>query len=100
MALMRCITATFIAVLAMGIATEGMARTITHDTGGRITKFQRHFRIAIKANVRYRIKGTCLSACTIYLGLPYVCVYPGRRFRVSWRMAAHDGPPNNKGWQI
>ena len=76
MALKRFITAAFIAGLAMGIATQGIARTITHDPGGRITKFQRHFRIAIKANVRYRIKGTCLSACTIYLGLPYVCVYP------------------------
>jgi hypothetical protein len=66
----------FIALIVCGIATQGVARTITHDTGGRISKFHRHFNIAIKANVRYRIKGTCLSACTIYLGLPYVCVYP------------------------
>lgn len=68
--------AAFVTMIVCGIATQGTARTITHDTGGRISKFHRHFRIAIKANVHYRIKGTCLSACTIYLGLPYVCVYP------------------------
>jgi hypothetical protein len=69
-------TASVIALMVCAVATEVSARTITHDTGGRISKFHRQFKIAIKANVRYRIKGTCLSACTIYLGLPYVCVYP------------------------
>ena len=62
--------------VAIGLTLPVNARTITNDNGGRISKFQHHFRIAIKANVRYRIKGTCLSVCTIYLGLPYVCVYP------------------------
>jgi hypothetical protein len=62
--------------ISIGLTQSINARTITHDNGGRISEFQRHFRIAVKANVRYRIKGTCLSACTIYLGLPYVCVYP------------------------
>jgi len=69
-----------LACLFISISTPTFSRTITNDHGGRITKFQRFFRIAVKANVRYRIKGTCLSACTIYLGLPYVCVYPDALF--------------------
>ena len=60
--------------VAIGLTLAVNARTITNDNGRRISKFQYHFRIAIKANVRCRIKGTYLSACTIYLDLPYVCV--------------------------
>jgi hypothetical protein len=56
------------------------ARNISYNQGGYIANYQRQFDQALFKNEQYRIKGSCLSACTIFLGLPKVCVYPKALF--------------------
>jgi len=80
-------------VVALGAASTSMAqaRTITSDVGGSIKRFQQQFKIAAQQNQPFRIKGTCLSACTIFLGLPNVCVYPNAvlGFHGAWPKVAN-----------
>ncbi len=57
-------------------ANPATALDIRNDLGGavsqRIAKIE-HLRAA---GTRIRIVGTCISACTLYLGLPNTCVTP------------------------
>lgn len=58
------------------------------DGGGVLATY---FSAVLKANVlneEVRIKGTCISACTVYLGARNACVYPDA---VLWFHAAHHG---------
>ena len=62
---------------AMLAATAATAETIRYDLGGeveaRIAQIQRWR----ATGTPVRIEGTCISACTLYLGLPNACVTPG-----------------------
>lgn len=72
------ITPVVFAALLTGLmaATTATALDIRNDLGGavsqRIAKIE-HLRAA---GTKIRIVGTCVSACTLYLGLPNTCVAP------------------------
>lgn len=58
-------------------APPAAAEVIRHDLGGDLDQ-----RVALVERLRaagtpIRIEGTCVSACTLYLGLPNACVTPG-----------------------
>lgn len=57
------------------------------DNGGFITTYIENVRHANRTGTELRLTGTCVSACTIYLGARYVCVAPEARF---WFHAAYD----------
>ena len=56
------------------IFAVGMALNV--DFGGGIIERMQVVELLEKANVAVEISGICLSACTLYLGLPNVCVEP------------------------
>lgn len=61
---------------ALLLAPPLAAEVIRHDMGGDLDR-----RVALVAQMRaagtpVRIEGTCVSACTLYLGLPNACVAP------------------------
>ncbi|MBB3995694.1 hypothetical protein GGR95_003358 [Sulfitobacter undariae] len=53
---------------------------IKHDYGGSIGQRQHELRSLRRERKRVEIHGTCNSACTMYLGLPTVCVSPSASF--------------------
>lgn len=53
----------------------GLVLLVLHDTGGGVDDRLRMMRDLGPAHVE--IRGECLSACTMFLGLPDVCVSPG-----------------------
>jgi hypothetical protein len=58
------------------------------DPGGVLYDYTSRVRLADRVGVEIEIRGTCVSACTVYLGAKNVCVHPDARF---WFHAAHDG---------
>lgn len=53
---------------------------IAHDRGGLLGQRSAEVRQIAQSGQRVELRGTCLSACTLYLGVPDVCVAPGARF--------------------
>lgn len=49
---------------------------INGDRGGEIGHYSHQFSYYHHDGAKVRIMGQCLSACTMYLGLPNTCVYP------------------------
>ena len=79
------LTVAFACVLAMGIAGPAPAQeravlVVTADLGGDVGRRQARIRELRREGQRVELRGTCLSACTMYLGLPNVCVDPAARF--------------------
>lgn len=63
--------------LAAGDAAQALV--IRHDRGGPVSERIEQLRGLAAHGTRVRIVGTCLSACTLYLGLPNACVAPDAR---------------------
>jgi hypothetical protein len=94
-----------------------LAMDIRNDMGGGVSKRMAKIEQMRTAGTRVRILGTCVSACTLYLGLPNTCVSrtaklgfhgPSTRFqgiplplqefeRVSRQMATYY-PSQIRGW--
>jgi hypothetical protein len=49
---------------------------VSYDMGGSLQSRQTKIRIMRRQGQRVEIRGRCYSACTMYLGLPDVCVAP------------------------
>lgn len=58
-----------------------------HDPGGRLSDYIGKIRAAEANNVRVELRGTCVSACTMFLGAKRVCVAPEATF---WFHSAYD----------
>lgn len=66
-------------VLTAAAAYPAKAMTVTRDLGGSVRE-----RIALVDSLsaegaEVRIVGTCISACTLFLGVPNACVAPSAR---------------------
>lgn len=60
---------------------EARVKVVRNDFGGRIAVRAAEVARLSSAGVRVEIRGhTCLSACTMYLGVREVCVEPGVTF--------------------
>ena len=57
----------------MGILTV-LAFVVVNDLGGSVD--ERLIQMNSLQDTSVEIQGTCLSACTMFLGLPHVCVSP------------------------
>ncbi|WP_146036514.1 hypothetical protein [Pseudotabrizicola formosa] len=53
---------------------------IHHDMGGRLDRRQDEIRKLRRSGQAVELRGKCYSACTMYLGLPNVCVSPEATF--------------------
>ena len=67
-----------IAVVVISIASAGaaMALDIRNDMGGSVAQRIHNIENLRAVGTPVRILGTCVSACTLYLGLPNACVSP------------------------
>lgn len=112
-------SAIIFAALLIGIANPNAASAldIRKDLGGAVSQRIAKVEKLRAAGTQVRIIGTCVSACTLYLGLPNTCVLPSARLgfhgpstrlkgiplprqefeRVSRQMAAYY-PGQIKGW--
>lgn len=75
-----------LSLLAMGISSGGGAwaqtggtMVISSDRGGKLGQRSEEVRYLRATGQRVELRGTCLSACTMYLSLPNVCVSPSAR---------------------
>ena len=59
----------------------GETLVVRNDRGGSVIERARRIRALRRAGTRVELRGeVCLSACTMYLGLPRTCVEPGTVF--------------------
>lgn len=56
-----------------------MALVVTHDLGGSVRDRIAQVDMLTARKAEVRILGTCLSACTLLLGVPDACVSPSAR---------------------
>jgi hypothetical protein len=104
---------TAILTCLMIFAAPALAMDVRHDLGGSVKARLEQIRGLASRGTPVRIVGTCVSACTLYLGLPNACVMPDARLgfhgpttrlrgiplpreefdRVSQQMAAHYPEP-------
>lgn len=76
---MRHISATaFAAALSLGAASPSLA--FTFDGGGDVLHYMNNVHVANARREEQRLDGTCLSACTMKLGIRRACVTPEARF--------------------
>lgn len=55
---------------------RGGALVVVRDNGGLLEERMRHLSALRRSGQRVEIRGQCVSACTLYLGLPRTCVSP------------------------
>jgi hypothetical protein len=60
-------------------AQSGSALIVNSDRGGKLGQRSREIRSLRAEGKRVELRGTCLSACTMYLSLPNVCVSSSAR---------------------
>jgi hypothetical protein len=107
--------------LGLGVSSAGtaVALDVARDMGGSVAARLDAIHQLERSRTRVRITGTCVSACTLYLGLSRTCVMPGAKLgfhgptsalpgiplppdefeRVSRVMAAHY-PPALRAWYL
>ncbi len=65
--------------LATPVAGPATAMTITRDLGGSVQERIIQVSALSRNGTEVRIIGTCISACTLLLGVPNTCVSPSAR---------------------
>ncbi len=77
---LRLYVGIMLCILSMGGALQAHAPLIVrNDNGGSVSmRYQALNELRMSGTV-VQILGTCLSACTMYLGLPQTCVAPHSR---------------------
>ena len=61
-------------------AQTGSAIIVRSDRGGWLGQRSQQIRLLRASGQRVELRGTCLSACTMYLSLPNVCITPSASF--------------------
>lgn len=70
---------------------SGHAMVVRHDMGGSVRERMAQVALLSASATEVRIEGTCVSACTLFLGVPTVCVTP------SARLGFHGPSTRNRG---
>lgn len=73
---------TSVAFASMGGLSEAQTNetiVVSHDRGGKLGQRSHQVRYLRATGQRVELRGVCLSACTMYLSLPNVCVSPSAR---------------------
>jgi hypothetical protein len=68
------------AALWLALAAPASALVIHEDHGGSLSEYADRYAAIARRGEQIVVAGTCISACTLVLGLPHVCVTPGARF--------------------
>ena len=68
------------AAQAQGIILAGSPMIVTSDRGGYLAARSDEINRMRAIGQRVELRGTCLSACTMYLSLPNICVAPNAVF--------------------
>jgi hypothetical protein len=77
-----------IATLAFGVTSVSATMRIADDTGGQISRYLKTFAIMRSTGERVVVDGSCLSACTLVLGLiPHDQICATRRARFGFHVA-------------
>lgn len=63
-------------IIALGMFLNTTPANLNVDPGGGLIDRMQVYELLEKAEVDVPISGICMSACTMYLGLPKVCVEP------------------------
>ncbi|MFE3838667.1 hypothetical protein [Pseudogemmobacter sonorensis] len=79
-------------VLPLG-APPAPAFVVRHDLGGGVEERIRSVERLRAQGTRIRIEGICISACTLYLGLPQTCVSPSARLGFHGPSSSLPGLP-------
>jgi hypothetical protein len=83
---------TFLLMAAALAMSPARAVTIDRDNGGRFSDYLERIRAFYRSAEEVKIRGPCISACTLYLVLPNICV--GRK--VSFHFHAPRDPDTNR----
>lgn len=71
------------------------AIVVAFDPGGEVGARQQQIRQLRRSGQRVELRGTCLSACTMYLGLRNVCVAPQASFGFHGPQSPFGGMPRD-----
>jgi hypothetical protein len=55
---------------------------IIRDNGGFISNYSLNMYMLMNSGIRIEIKGSCASACTLYLGYKDICAYKGAKLLI------------------
>ena len=69
-----------VALLPSSPAHAKRAHVITYDSGGSVMARYKEINEFRLKGTRVEVRGQCMSACTMYLGLPNTCVSPSAIF--------------------
>ncbi len=61
-------------------ASDVSALVVTSDYGGRLSERVSEIRNLRESGQSVELRGSCMSACTMYLSLPNVCITQSARF--------------------
>jgi hypothetical protein len=92
--------AALLALFSLPAPAAGPALVIRSDRGGLMEARSNQIRQLRATGQRVELRGICYSSCTMYLGLPNVCVAPTAKFGFhgpSWYGAALE-PPDFEYW--
>lgn len=80
-----------IAWLVAGTACAAYGKTIHKDLGGPVAARMAEVDALRLSGERVKVKGTCASACTLYMGLPNACTTRGAEWRFHGPSATTRG---------
>lgn len=66
---------------------------IENSPGGSVEAFKQTRDMLKQQKVEVRVKGYCVSACTLFLGLEKICAYPNARFGFHSQFLMHPEVP-------
>lgn len=82
----------FLAMLTAAAETAN-AMIVTHDMGGSVRERLSEVESLRASGTEVRIVGTCVSACTLLLGVPTTCVTPSARLGFHGPSTRRNGLP-------
>lgn len=89
----RLLAPTMMLLAGVTMPLAAAALDVRHDMGGSVAQRIARVEQLRSAGTEVRILGTCVSACTLYLGLPKACVAPGARLGFHGPTTPIEGLP-------
>lgn len=80
-------------LLLASLPVQADAMTVTRDMGGSVRERIVQVKSLSQSGAQVRILGTCISACTLLLGVPNACVSPNARLGFHGPGTRHNGLP-------